>query len=236
MTRRDNTNARHELRTRGLDCRSPLLRQILFTIKLAKQVGIGDKRKSWDVLEASRIIEENIHSADPILDIGSYRSEILPVLHRLGYANLWGLDLDPKIGKMPLSPHINYQVGDYRQTSYADGYFAAVTAISVIEHGYDGNRLFREISRILRPGGYFVASVDYWPEKIETRGIQVFDEDWAIFSREEVEGLLTLASQYHLGPCGDVDLKSGDRTVSWCGKEYTFALIVLRKEDRPGLI
>ena len=40
----------------------------------------------------------------------------------------------------------------------------------MIEHGYNGERLFAEISRILTTNGVFIASFDFWPKKIDVGG------------------------------------------------------------------
>jgi len=115
------------------------------------------------------------------------------------------------------------------RTLFGDKSFDAVTAISVIEHGYDPQRLIPEIARLLRPGGYFLASFDYWPEKIDTTGTRIFGMEWTIFSREEVLGFLSKAREYGLTPVGDLALDAGDKVIRWGGKEYTFGWLALRK-------
>jgi SAM-dependent methyltransferase len=55
-------------------------------------------------------------------------------------------------------------------TPFEDRSFSCITSISVIEHGFDGSRLVREVSRLLVRGGYFIASFDCWPEKIDSSG------------------------------------------------------------------
>jgi SAM-dependent methyltransferase len=116
-------------------------------------------------------------------------------------------------------------------TPYPDASFGAVTAISVIEHGYDPPRLLSEISRLLRPGGYFLASFDYWPEKIDTTGTKIFGMDWTIFSREEVLDFVSKAEEYGLEPVGDIALDAGDRVIRWGGKAYTFGWLALCRKS-----
>ena len=117
-----------------------------------------------------------------MLDVGSVASAVLPCLHRLGYKGLTGIDLDDRVLQMPISGEIEYAVEDLTKTTRADGSLAAITATSVIEHGVEDEPLLAEIARLLRPGGLFIFSTDYWPEKVDTSGIVLFGLPWRIFS------------------------------------------------------
>jgi len=92
--------------------------------------------------------------------------------------------------------------------------------------------LLNEISRLLRPGGYFIASVDYWPDKIDTTGSKMFGMDWRIFSREEVLAFLEEARGYGLSPCGPISLEANEALIEAAGKNYTFAWLVLQKDPQ----
>lgn len=76
-----------------------------------------------------------------------------------GHQRLTEVDLNPDIVKMPHSGAIDYSVGDFLWAPFPDRTFAAVTAISVIEHGFNGEALAAEIARLLMPGGFFIASI-----------------------------------------------------------------------------
>jgi SAM-dependent methyltransferase len=194
-------------------------------------VTVGDAIKSWDVLRTGNFIRDRLPRETPVLDVGAYASEILSVLFSMKYSNLTGVDLNPRIKEMPFADHIRYEVADFMATPFPDGSFGAITAISVIEHGFRSERLLREISRLLRPGGYFIASFDYWPEKMDTTGIDIFDMDWKIFSKAEVIAFFEEASVYGLSSCGDIDLEAGEKVIHWGGKDYTFAWLALRKTE-----
>jgi SAM-dependent methyltransferase len=190
---------------------------------------VGDAIKSWDVLKTATFIRNRLPPETPVLDVGAYASEILSVLHRMKYSNLAGVDLNPRIMEMPFSDPIRYEVADFMATSFPNESFGAITAISVIEHGFRSGRLLREISRLLRSGGYFIASFDYWPEKVDTAGVDIFGMDWRIFSKAEVLAFIGEARDYGLTPCGEIDLEAGERVIHWGGKYYTFAWLALRK-------
>ena len=221
--------ARAELHRRGLSCTSRWWRRIICKLGLVKEINVGDYIKSWDVLKTAHFIETNIPTDAPILDIGGYASEILCVLHRLHYSNLTGVDLNPKIKKMPYADAIHYETADFMTTPFDSASFDVITAISVIEHGLDSQSLLAEVSRLLRPGGYFVASFDYWPDKIDTSGISIFGLDWRIFSRTEVMSFIDEASKYNLMPCGALNLDTQEQTVKTIGRNYTFAWMALQK-------
>lgn len=221
--------ARNALRRMGASCIAPWPIPMLRRLGILGGVNLGDRLKSWDILTSATFLLDRLPTEAPVLDIGAYASEILCSLHRLGFTSLRGVDLNPEIREMPYPDAIRYEVGNFLQTPFEDDSFDAVTAVSVIEHGLDAPRLLGEVSRLLRPGGYFIASFDYWPEKIDTDGLKIFGMDWTIFSKEEVLDFVRIARTYGLAPVGGLALEAGDRVICWGGKEYTFAWIALRK-------
>ncbi|MCL5884343.1 MAG: class I SAM-dependent methyltransferase [Deltaproteobacteria bacterium] len=223
-------SARDEMHRSGISCLTPQMQRWLNAIGIFGGVVVGDDSKSWDVLKTATFLRDRLPLDTPILDVGAYASEILAVLHRMNFSNLAGVDLNPRIKTMPFEDHIRYEVGDFLATPFPDGSFGAITAISVIEHGFMSDRLLRELSRLLRPGGYFIASFDYWPEKVDTTGIGIFGMDWRIFSKADVLAFIEEAGAYELSPCGEIDLEGGEKVIHWGGKDYTFAWLAIRKK------
>jgi SAM-dependent methyltransferase len=221
--------ARRRLRERGLDCVSSRLLRALRKLKLTRRVAIGDVKKSWDILRTVEFIEQNLGPDDPILDIGAYGSEMPCILHALGFKKISGIDLNPDMQSMPHADSIRYCVADLMKTPFDNGEFGAVTAISVIEHGFDVDRLLAELARIIRPGGYFLASVDYWPRKIDTSGIEAYGMDWTIFSEPELNAFFERAAASGFVLHGPARFASSERPVSWLGKDYTFAWFALTR-------
>ena len=190
----------------------------------------GDVLKSWDVLRTAEFIEQAFPDSARVLDLGAFNSEILSVLHALGFQRLTGIDMNPGIAEMPHADAIRYRVGDFLRTPFLDGSFDVLTAISVIEHGFDGPVLLGEVSRLLASGGVFVASFDYWPEKIATAGKTFFGMDWRIFSRGEVEELVGQAATFGLRPDGELSFDANEHPIHCADLDYTFAWIALRKK------
>jgi SAM-dependent methyltransferase len=231
--------ARAELDKRGLSHLAawppPFVRPFLGKLGLAKGLMLGDYIKSWDVLKTEQFLHQHLPLDTPILDIGAYASEILAVLHRLNFSKLSGIDLDTRITLMPYHDQIDYRAADFLHTPYPDEAFGAITAVSVIEHGFQSAALLQEVSRLLCPGGFFVASFDYWPEKIDTTGINIFDLDWRIFSKAEVLKFFDDAASYQLRPFGEADFDAQIPVMKWGGKRYTFAWLVLQKAFTTAL-
>jgi len=198
-------------------------------MRLLSRQEIGDALKSWDVLHTADFAVKYVKKNEPVLDIGAFASEIPIILHRLGFTDLSGVDLNPAVRKMPYADKIRYSVSDFLKTPFANDSFSLITAISVIEHGFRPRELLEEMSRLLKPGGFFVASFDYWPEKISTEGIRMFGMDWRIFSKSEVEELIRTARSYGLTPHGAIDLDADQKPISFFERSYTFAWIALQK-------
>jgi 2-polyprenyl-3-methyl-5-hydroxy-6-metoxy-1,4-benzoquinol methylase len=87
--------ARQRMQERGIDCadRLSFVESLLERYGKLPRVKLGDVLKSWDVLKSVQFIEEKLDKSAAVLDIGAFGSEILIVLHRLGYNNLTGIDL-----------------------------------------------------------------------------------------------------------------------------------------------
>lgn len=193
-----------------------------------------DPIKAWDILRAIEAVEASTSSEDRVLDVGSFASAIVPALHRLGRRRLVGIDLDPDVVSMPAANGIDWVVGDLMNTGWDDGEFGAITAISVIEHGVDEAPLFAEVSRLLRPGGIFVFSTDFRPEKLDTSDTRLFGLPWKIHSALEIDEVVAIAAAHGLEPVSPLgpDIRlPGPRPIRFSGLEYTFLYGVLRAVD-----
>src|SRR5207344_1141589 len=96
----------------------------LFVAPFARRLGWSnpavdlypDPVKSWDVLRTIEAISSSVASEDPVLDVGSVASAVLPCLHSLGYRKLAGIDLDERVHGMFNSEEIEYSVEDLTRT------------------------------------------------------------------------------------------------------------------------
>lgn len=197
----------------------------------ALDLGVGDRFKSWDLELAISVIDQYLGPEATVLDIGAFCSEMCPSLSLLGYRNLYAVDLNNKILQQPMNDKIHYAVGDFYHTAAVNSSFDAVTAISVIEHGYDPESVFVEIARILKPGGLFVASYDYWPVKIPTDHVVSFGMPWIIFDRHDVDHMVSTAAKHGLTLLTkDRDLEAGEPHIRYNGFNYTFGFAVFRRQ------
>lgn len=223
------TEARKAMLRRGISAVDTAPQRLLRRFGLSRSVQVGDELKSWDVLTTLEFIENALSRDAPILDIGSYASEVPVSLVKLGHSNVAAIDLNPELRLMPYQDRVRYEIGNFMATPFAPESFAAITATSVIEHGYDPARLLAEVGRLLEPGGYFLASVDYWPDKIDTTGQLIFDMSWLIFSKDDILELVSQAALQGLAPCGDLQFATGEPLVRYGGHAYTFGWLALKK-------
>jgi SAM-dependent methyltransferase len=224
--------ARQRLVDRGLSSPEPnALQRLVWRVRdVGRRLSGGldprtDPIKSWDVELALEAIEAAIDRDEAVLDMGTIGCAILPALNRLGYRNLHGVDLNPQVMQMPDHDAIDYSVQDMTATNFGDCAFSAITSISAIEHGLDADSLLREVARLLRPGGVFLFSTDYWPDKIDTSDAVQFHLSWTIFDAHEVTALVRIGENHGLTPAGDVErtLHAVDeRPIHFTGRDYTF--------------
>lgn len=232
--RTDVDAALSRLRARGIQPRryaGGLAWSVSHVIRTGHRPSRPGEIKAWDLELTLDRIRDSVAPDGCVVDLGAFNSAVLPALDRLGYRDLHGVDLDPAVVYGPHANRIRYHVGDFHSMPFLpDGSCDAVTAISTIEHGWRGIDLLREVARVLRVGGLFVASTDYWPEKIETSGVRAFGLDWMIFSAGEIRELLEHARSVGLVPVGDIQLDADERVIAWKDRHYTFVHMVLQRE------
>jgi len=186
--------------------------------------------KNWDHLAAVSIILGNTTATARILDAGGeIYSNVLPALFLYGYRNLHGINLS--FSAPTRRGPIRYIPGDLTRTPYRDGFFDAITCLSVIEHGVPLDRYFREMFRLLKPKGLLITSTDYYPTLIETRGQSAHGMPIRIFSKPEIQAALEVAQSAGFELTGEIDLECEEKPIRWepFGLEYTFLLFTLRK-------
>jgi SAM-dependent methyltransferase len=186
--------------------------------------------KNWDHLAAVTTILANTNRSARILDAGAeIYSNVLPGLFLYGYHELHGINLDFTVPTR--RGPIRYIPGDLTHTPYAEAFFDAITCLSVIEHGVLLNDYFREMFRLLKPGGLLITSTDYFPTPIDTRGQTAHGTPIKIHSRLEIEAALDLARSAGFVTTGEIDLECTEKPIHWepFGLDYTFVLFTLQK-------
>ena len=211
--------------------------------------------KSWDTWKIINFINQNGRKDANVLDVGCNGSPILPLLHLLGFKNLYGCDVDLKIRKRRLLRRLknkvtkddpdglinkmlenqenlyNLSVQNLEETKYDIDMFDFISSLSVMEHGVDINLYFSEMIRILKPGGYLFTSTDYWPDKIDTSS-NVYNRPNkdTIFSKNEIEKIIGIANNSGFELYEPIDFSYHDKVMKWkkTGKEYTFIFFCLK--------
>jgi SAM-dependent methyltransferase len=191
-----------------------------------------------------------------VLDVGCYESPILPMLKRLGFINLYGCDLILKssdcnpnfntnnssfnyhedyepIAKMYSDKSYQLSIRNLEDTKYEAQMFNYVTSLSVIEHGVNIEKCFREMNRIIKSNGYLLTSTDYWPDKlVNNKNVLSKDIPDNIFSRDEIENLVEIAEKNGLKLIEPIDFEYKDKVVRWdaIDLDFTFIFFAMRKE------
>jgi SAM-dependent methyltransferase len=212
--------------------------------------------KSWDTYKMIKMIS-SANRESFVLDVGCYESPILPMLKRLGFINLYGCDLILKssdcnqnftnnnsssfkyyedyepIAKMYSDKSYKLSIRNLEDTKYRNQMFDYVTSLSVIEHGVNIEKYFREMSRIIKNNGYLLTSTDYWPYKlVNNKNVLSKSTPDNIFSRDEIENLVEIAEKSGLKLIEPIDFEYKDKVVRWnsIGLDFTFIFFAMRKE------
>lgn len=109
------------------------------------------------------------HAGGRWLEIGCGQGRMLEKMKSWGW-DVEGLDLDPAAVENTRKRGLKVNQGSLIEQAYPDDSFDAVVMNHVIEHVYDPRQLLKEIHRVLKPGGSYVAITP----NIESLGVKRF--------------------------------------------------------------
>lgn len=106
-----------------------------------------------------------IHPGSKVLDLGSGPGNVAEILAQAG-AVVTGVDFSPQMVETAQSrhPRIIFREANAEQLPFDDGAFDAVVSNYAVHHLARPEVVFREISRVLKPGGRFAFVVWGAPE------------------------------------------------------------------------
>jgi SAM-dependent methyltransferase len=108
----------------------------------------------WDDEVLRREVAAHLPSAERVLDFGAGTGTVAPLNCRGAGRRVHGTDLDRRIAANPTLDYAS--VADGGALPYRDESFDLVVANNVLEHLPNPDAVFREIARVLKPGGAFL--------------------------------------------------------------------------------
>jgi len=199
-----------------------------------------DSRKAWDNLIALQALTRTSPN-ESIADLGCRSGILLTWLHQIGYRNLWGCDLRRPLPafrqavahayastffnglEMYARNRSRMRRSPAEETGFPTGAFAAVTAMSVIEHRVRTADFFTEASRLLQPGGILFLSTDYWSSPI-----RVASGD-SVFGPDDILRLVAEAANAGLVPVEEPALDVGSPVIAEHGLRYAFLTLAFER-------
>jgi SAM-dependent methyltransferase len=184
--------------------------------------------KNWDLAHILSDISDG-----NFLDMGSSESYILHNIIRKGaVGEKFGIDF--RSPDHPL-PGVKYIIGDIMKTTFGDNLFQNISCLSVIEHGVELNRLALEVKRILKVGGKFYLTFDYWDPKVITTSVKLYGLPWGILDKVDVIKLIEIFKQYGLILVDELDWTISEQVIQdgyftpFPGFRYTFGFLTFSK-------
>lgn len=195
-----------------------------------------DRPKNWDALGSVSTVLHEVGTDARVLDAGSARySPVLPWLHVFGVRELVGNNLE--FTRTTTHGKVRFEPGDITATQYRDGWFDAITCMSVIEHGVPLEAFVAESARILRPGGLLVVSTDYDQDPPDTTGKTAYGVPVKIFGPDDIRKFVELAAAEGLDLVGELKLNHEQRPVHWkrTGLRYTFIRLTFSRRGDASM-
>lgn len=116
----------------------------------------GSYEDNWDNLRFRKVIEDQIHPEDRLLDFGAGRGYVATMNFRGLVRHAAGVDVAADVFQNPHLDEAKLIAAD-GHIPFEDNSFDVVISSNVLEHIDQPERAFAEIARVLRPGGRFIA-------------------------------------------------------------------------------
>jgi ubiquinone/menaquinone biosynthesis C-methylase UbiE len=148
-----------------------------------------------------RLLEEfaaRVNGAGRVCDLGCGPGHVARYLHDRG-VDIFGLDLSPGMLEQArkLNPNIEFRQGNMLALDVEDGAWAAIVAFYSIVHIPRGDvpQAFREMHRVLQPGGFLFLAFHLGDEILHEENCwgHKVSLDLVLFDRKGVERYLTEA-------------------------------------------
>jgi ubiquinone/menaquinone biosynthesis C-methylase UbiE len=110
----------------------------------------------WDDKLLRMKILQFIKPEYTVLDVGAGRGRVLEMNFKGLAKKMVGIDPDPRVKVNPLVDEGHEGLGD-NMPFFIDNSFDLVFCDNVLEHVEHPSRFYEEISRVLKPGGYFIS-------------------------------------------------------------------------------
>lgn len=231
----DIQDARDKMFTKRIDSSRGLHRlrfATFFALRFRREVPPVSTNKSWDVLNIVETIENVFPDKNiKIYDMGSYNCEIGVSLWLAGFRNIICADLNP-LGRCIkwYGNNIDFRCEDFYTPSVPPGSLDVMTALSVIEHGYDQKKLLKSLSTFLKVGGIALLTTDYNEEKIAIDpNFRIFELSYMIFSKKEIESLVEEAKDYGLELITQAEWGKTETPIDFLNHKFSFILVGLKK-------
>ncbi|MEK7625564.1 MAG: class I SAM-dependent methyltransferase [Patescibacteria group bacterium] len=113
-----------------------------------------------------------------VLDLGSGDGTQSAKLLNLGARSLIGLDMSPAMVRLAQEQNaaIKFVLGDATAMPFEDASFDIVFSSFMLQHCRDTAQLMREVARVLKNDGYFVAVFN----TVETNNVDIFNSEMPI--------------------------------------------------------
>lgn len=111
--------------------------------------------KNWDDDLFRELILAELAPDAAVLDLGAGAGIVPQMNFKQHAARVCGVDMDERVTANPFLHEGKFGRGE--EIPYGDGEFDVVFADNVLEHLDDPGAVFAEVSRVLKPGGVFLA-------------------------------------------------------------------------------
>jgi len=219
------------------------IKELADSILFIERAGLShhhDPYKDWDLSILVELVKSNFKELDHQRmicgDIGSgKRAAGCRLLRELlgNDAVIKAVDLQGGLNEVERELQIKVEKRDFLNTGWDSNSFDLLISLSVIEHGIDLNELCKEVSRLLKPGGKFLFTTDYWHEELNTMHLYPYGKEqppMKVFSPSSIMKFTDVLARYNLLVDANTmaSEKKLDPIVHWArmGKSYTFAAVI----------